>query len=114
MLIRFNPEGLNKRAIKSGKYENGIELSVVVPGAIKVFLGTDEIVEVPQAVGLKLAAENPALVEVVEHGDHGNSDVVAVSDLTVPELKAKLQELGVDIPADAKKKDLVVLLMESE
>jgi len=43
----------------------------------------------------------------------GTAEEVVASKLTVPEIKAKLAELGIDLPDGAKKPDLVALLDEA-
>lgn len=50
-------------------------------------------------------------VEVVQAGADKQNDK---AKMTVDELKAKLTDLGIEIPADAKKADLLALLEQTQ
>lgn len=61
-----------------------------------------------------VAGDVPAGYAHFPEWDGPEAAIVSTGDvLTVPEIKAKLAELGVEIPAGAKKADLVALLDEA-
>lgn len=89
----FEPNKHYRNPLYFERAENGVS-KVIVHGDYPA------VVQAYQAKG----------VEVVQ-ADNKQNDY---AKMTVDEMKAKLTELGIEIPADAKKADLLALLVQKQ
>lgn len=65
-------------------------------------------------IGTETVGETGGVASVRSEPGNGAAEGNGGGDLRVPELKAKLDEKGIEYPADAKKADLQALLNEAE